>query len=137
MTGLDLTDAYIDVSEITDRADELVGERDSEIEDDHTTDAVREAWAVANYEDACELRELQSLLDELRGNGGDHQWNGDWYPRTLIAEWQFNDAMDELLEDIGDIPRDLPCYLRIEVDYNALRMDYTSVEIGESTYLYR
>ena len=45
--------------------------------------------------------------------------------------------MDELLEDIGDIPRDLPCYLKITVDYDALKQDYSSIDIGNETYWYR
>lgn len=45
--------------------------------------------------------------------------------------------MDELLEDIGDIPKDLPCYLTIKVDYVALQQDYSSVEIDDVTYWYR
>jgi hypothetical protein len=45
--------------------------------------------------------------------------------------------MDELLEDIGVLPRDLPSYLKITVDYDALQMDYTSIEIDGASYWYR
>ena len=42
--------------------------------------------------------------------------------------------MDEMLEDIGDIPKDLPSYLKIIIDYDALQSDYTSVDIGKLVY---
>jgi hypothetical protein len=42
-----------------------------------------------------------------------------------------------LLEDIGDLPKNLPSYLTITVDYDALQMDYTSVEFDGVTYWYR
>ena len=73
----------------------------------------------------------------MKGNGGDHQWKGDWYPVTLIRDSYFKTAMDELLEDIGELPSTLPAYLKIEVDYDALQMDYTSVEFDGVTYWYR
>ncbi len=84
-----------------------------------------------------ELETLETLLDELEGCGGDEQWEGNWYPVTLIRDSYFEEYMDELLEDIGDIPKDLPSYLTISVDYRALQMDYSSVEFDGETYWYR
>lgn len=93
----------------------------------------------ADDEEATEFNSLKALLEELKGNGGDEQWRGDWYPVTLIRNSYFADAMDELLEDCGDMkPFDkMPSYLTITVDYKALRMDYMSVEIDDVTYWYR
>lgn len=88
-------------------------------------------------EEAEELAKLEEILSDLCGNGGDEQWNGDWYPVTLINESYFEEAMDELLEDIGDIPKNIPSYLKIVVDYDALKMDYTSTDINGETYWYR
>lgn len=84
-----------------------------------------------------ELVELRGLLTALAGTGGDEGFEGNWYPCTLIHDSHFEAAMDELLGDIGDIPRDLPRYLTITVDYVALRQDYRSVEVGNQTYWYR
>ena len=88
-----------------------------------------------DYKD--ELDTLGNLLSELCGNGGDHQWKGDWYPVTLIRDSYFEESMDDMLEDIGAMPKDIPCYLTITVDYDALKMDYTSVEFDGVTYWYR
>ena len=80
-----------------------------------------------------------SILEELEGNGGDEQWRGDWYPGSLIRDSYFPNYARELLEDCGDIPRDLPSY--IEIDWAAtarnIRVDYTACEIDGVTYWYR
>jgi hypothetical protein len=56
--------------------------------------------------DVDELRELASLndfLEECKGNGGDEQWEGDWYPVTCIRDSYFENYAQELAEDIGSI----------------------------------
>lgn len=99
---------------------------------------VREDGTMGLDEDeTAELAQLEELLDEMKGYGGDHQWEGAWYPVTLIRDSYFEDAMDELLEDIGDLPKDLPSYLTITVDYKALQQDYSTVEFDGVTYWYR
>lgn len=88
-----------------------------------------------------EFKQLSAFLAELegRGRGGDEQWRGDWYPVTLICDAHFVDAMRELVQDIGDVPRDIPSYLEIDWDATAknLRADYASVEFDGVTYWYR
>lgn len=89
--------------------------------------------------DKEELQFLSSIMDELKGQGGDERWRGAWYPLTLIHENYFVEAMRELLEDIGDIPRELPSYISIDWQATAdnLRVDYSSVEIQGHTYWFR
>jgi len=88
-------------------------------------------------ENAEELQTLQDLMDELKGNGGDEQWDGDWYPVTLIRESYFEEYMDEMIADCYEMPKNLPSFMTITLDYVALQMDYTSTEINGITYLYR
>ena len=126
---LDLTADYIDVRDIIARVEELNDEIDAESFADAPQDEADEVRS--------ELATLTAILDDLRGNGGDEQWKGDWYPVTLIRDSYFETAMDELLQDIGDLPKDLPCYLKVTVDYDALQMDYASTEIDGETYWYR
>jgi hypothetical protein len=101
---------------------------------------------VRDIIDAYELasddggRELLELLDNLSGNGGDHQWQGDWYPVTLIRDSYFTDYAEELANDIGlTDDRDAWPYTCIDWERAAreLRMDYTSVEYDGVTYWYR
>ena len=129
---IDNTQDIIDVRDIIERVEEL----ESSIQDYENEDGDIEL-RDEHISQKKELEELRGVLSELAGYGGDEQFEGDWYPVSLIHDNYFETAMDELLEDIGDIPRDLPCYLTITVDYVALKQDYSSVDIGSETYWYR
>lgn len=123
-TQLDLTADNLDVRDIIARVEEL----DPEYSDIKLTD-----------DEAKELAELQAILDDLKGNGGDEQWRGDWYPVMLISERTFEDHVRELLEDCGTIPKDLPWFVAIDWETTAqhIQGDYTPVEIDGVTYWYR
>lgn len=145
-TEISSSDDRIDVRDVIARYEELEGERETlagtliEESESANADLINAAeinLAEWDEENGEELKLLGELLKELAGCGGDEQWRGDWYPIGLIRDSDFESAMDELLEDIGDLPKDLPCYLRIEVDYKALQMDYSSVEFDGVTYWYR
>lgn len=90
-------------------------------------------------EDVSEYVALRELLAELRGNGGDEQWRGDWYPVTLVRDSYFVEYSRELIEDCGYIAKDFPTW--IEIDWQAtarnVRMDYTCVEFEGVTFWYR
>lgn len=151
MSTLDLTADIIDLRDVTDRAEELEaealellnaaddGNRTNDLSElSADTTAADLIAAGMGADDAAEMILIRDLLEELRGaGGGDHQWRGDWYPASLIRDDYFETAMDELLEDIGDLPRDLPGYLKITVDYDALRMDYSSVDVDGTKYWWR
>lgn len=123
-TQLNLTADTIDVRDIIARVEKL----DPEYSDTELTD-----------DEAEELTELQTILDKLKGNGGDEQWRGDWYPVTLISERTFEDHAREMLEDCGTIPKDLPWFVAIDWETTAQHVqgDYTPVEIDGTTYWYR
>ena len=99
-------------------------------------DAAESALEDWDDENSEELKIFTALLEDLKGGGGDEEWRGDWYPSSLINDSYFETVMDELLEDIG-LPKDIPSYLTIVVDYDALREDYSSVEYDGFTYWYR
>lgn len=82
---------------------------------------------------------LKNLLESLKGCGGDENWRDNWYPISLIRDSYFETAMDELLEDIGELKAydKRPCYIKITIDYNALQMDYSSIDYEGVTYWYR
>jgi antirestriction protein len=88
----------------------------------------------------AELATLESALAEMAGCGGDHEWRGVWYPVTLIRESDFEDYARELAEDIGAISRDAQwplSFIDWEAAANALRIDYSDIEIDGTTYVYR
>jgi hypothetical protein len=88
----------------------------------------------------AELSALESLLDELRGNGGDHEWRDAWYPVTLIRESYFKEYAQELADDIGAIDRNAgwpSAYIDWDAASDALLIDYSAVIFDGVEYYYR
>jgi len=78
--------------------------------------------------------DLQEFCEECSG------YSSDWtYGETLIPEDEFTDYVKQLVEDIGDLPRELPAYIVIDWDATAdnLKVDYTEVEFEGTTYFIR
>ena len=94
MEDLNMRD-IINMEDLTDRADELSSSQNDD-------------GVIENEDAAAEYEALAKLIAELEGLGGDHQWHGDWYPGYLIRDSYFESYMDEMLEDCGDLPKDLP-----------------------------
>jgi hypothetical protein len=140
---VDLSADMVNVRDIIARVEELrelIGEQKDIIADPDTdAEDMQEAKdALAGLDDeVAELAYLEGILSELCGCGGDEQWEGDWYPCGLILDSYFNEYMDQMLEDCGDIPKNIPAYLKITTDYDLLQTDYSSIDIGENTYWYR
>ena len=152
----------INVSDITERVDELREERalfDAEclkVDASFTTERNEQGaltgasldddgeprkgtWEAENAHDAEELTRLENLLSQCQGYGGDHQWEGNRYPQTLIADDYFPDYAREFAEDVGAVSRENAGW--IVIDWNAtaegLKRDYNSVDYDGSTYWYR
>ena len=96
-------------------------------------DAAQELDEWDEGEDAEELKELKAFAEE--GEGCD-----DWeHGCTCIHESYFTEYCQDLVSDIGDMPKEIPHYIVIdwEATANNLRADYTSIEWGGETYLVR
>lgn len=138
---------FIDIRDVIARFEEL----EPELTDAHSATAAADMsfpeWldeTAVNYEAilqdaAIEYSALNILLGDLKGYGGDEQWRGDWYPVTLIARSHFVDYCEELLQDIGALPRDMPGYLVIDMQATAdnLEVDYSTVNFEGNEFLYR
>ena len=115
----------LDVRDIIERTEEL----ENMLGNEEGTDA---EWG--------ELAALQVVLSELKGNGGDEKWRGDWYPLLLIRESHFTDYAQELAEEIGAVdPRakwPMNC-IDWEQAARELQYDYTPTEIDGVTFWYR
>jgi hypothetical protein len=162
MGDIDNSEDVISMDDVTERFAELRDERaglveaveeaqgalndlpDDASEDDRTEAEDELAYARKSLQefdsnDGDELETLTKLLDETRGYGGDHQFEGDWYPGSLIRESYFVEYVQEMLADIGDLPRDLPGYIAIDWDKTAdnIRVDYSTADFDGVEYLYR
>lgn len=127
-TTLDLSADIIDVRDIIERIEGLAH--------DLTTYT---AEASAHPELAEEHAALCAIMEQLKGNGGDEQWHGDWYPLALIHERHFTDYCREQVTDCGILPDGVPWW--IEIDWAAtarnMMIDYSIIEIDGSTYYFR
>jgi hypothetical protein len=126
ITNLHLTN-IIDVREIIERIEEIELEFTG---DEFPTD---EELALID-----EHKTLTAIMDDLKGNGGDEQWRGDWYPLTLIADCHFTAYAQELVLDCYDL-KGVPSFVHIDWEATAreMRIDYSQTTIDGLTYLYR
>lgn len=94
-----------------------------------------DTWLAQNEDDdAQELKALKALADEA--DGYCDEWNDG---ATLIRESHFEDYCEQLYEDIGDLPKNIPSYIVIDWAATAhnLRADYTKVDYDGISYLVR
>lgn len=131
-TTIDLTADVIDVRDIIARIEHLEPIRTAgpvDLGDDNDTD-----------QDSLfsELDALESIMADLKGMGGDEQWRGDWYPLTLISDYYFEEYARELAEDISGPELREAAWPFSYIDWgaaaDALRQDYSSVEVDGRTY---
>jgi hypothetical protein len=144
-TEIDFTADHINISDLTERFDELETNLENLTEKD-AGDFGGFAGFVAYCkqnpdlaDEAEELNMIDGILSDLKGYGGDEQWRGDWYPQALIRWSYFTEYAKELLEDCGTIPRDLPWWVVLDWEATAqnLLVDYSAIEVHGATYYYR
>ena len=108
------TDDVIDSRDIIKRIEEL--------ESDPQEDAAEELATLKAFADECKL------------------YSSDWeYGETLIHRSYFEQYVEEMLQDCGDFPRNLPHYLYIDWEKTArcIEQDYTTVDFDGEEYLIR
>ena len=80
-------------------------------------------------EDQQELGLLTTLLDNLKSNGGDEEWRGEWYPITLIRGTYFEEYAQEFAEDTEAISN------KAQWPYNCIDWD-EAVRLLQIDYAY-
>jgi hypothetical protein len=134
----------IDVRDVIARVEHLESQPTKTEGGDHC------AWCCAELKDddethssdceILELPQLAALLDELRGNDGDEEWRGDWYPLLLVRDSHFRDFAQQEAEDLDLVKSDARWpYTCIDWEQAAreLQVDYSTVEFDGVTYWYR
>lgn len=134
MADVSNTDDIIDIRDVIKRVEELREARD-EYDEFHNTPG---AWAKIDDGEPEELKVLEAFLEECAGNGGDHQWEGDWYPVTLIRDSYFEEYARDEADSMGIAIPGWP-YNCIDWDKAAkeLQQDYTRIEFDGVTYYCR
>jgi hypothetical protein len=125
MKTLNLNDDVIDSRDIVERITEL----ESNIDDATGYPESGETLESMN----AELVTLKAIIDEINDYAGDDCSDGV----TLVNEAYFEEYMDDMIEDCYTLPKDLPSWMKVTYDYEALKQDYTTVEIDGTTYYYR
>jgi hypothetical protein len=125
-TEIDFSADTIDVRDLIARFEELSQQKEFE-NDLEVSDLI------------VEVEMIHDILEELKGCGGDEQWQGDWYPLLLIRDSYFTDYAREMIDDCGELPRDLPHYIAIDWEETAgnILVDYSSIDIDGTTYYFR
>jgi hypothetical protein len=134
---------YLDTRDLKERQEEL----------QILADAVQEAEdALEECQDDEEREELQKALDDAMADFGDDEKEEleeldnleseipEWSDgNTLIPEDEFTDYVQEMISDIGDLPRNIPWYIVIDWEATAenIKADYSTVEYQGETYLFR
>ena len=161
MTDVRNTDDVIDSRDVIARIEELEEERQDLVEAlddarDTLGDAKDDTSAIADNPvdrleaeerlsaakvalsewDADNGDELKALRDLMEEAGSSPDWE---YGESLIRDSYFTEYAQQLLEDCGELPPDLPSYIEIDWEATArnLRVDYFSVDFDGVTYWIR
>ncbi len=142
------------LSDAVDSAREALEEHQSNEPDEDADEEVHEAYqeklselkealveAASDLDDWDEDDDQGGELKELRAFSEEGESaTSDWpHGAMCILESYFEDYCQELLADIGDLPKDLPHYIVIDWTATAknLEADYSSITWGGETYLVR
>jgi hypothetical protein len=137
---IDNTQVIIDSRDVIERLEELQEERQDlvdAVEDAEGKEAKRvasEALEEWDNDNGNDLRAIKALAEEGENCAA------DWlYGEALIRESYFVEYCQDLCEDIGDLPKEMPSYLVIDWEATAknLQQDYTSIDFDGVTYLVR
>jgi len=135
------TDDTIDSRDIIARLEELQSEKDdltlavTDLDPQEEPEELDEAVTALSVweDDNGEEYEALKALDEEG-----EECSSDWrYGELLIRESYFEKAMDEMVSECYELPKDLPFWMTITYDYDALRQDYTELDFGGVSYFVR
>ena len=129
-TTIDNTDDTIDSRDVIARIEELESDlQDMEDQRGELDEKIKE-WKIGS--DGLELEALEDLASQGENSADD--WS---YGVQLIRDSYFEQAMDEMVSECYELPKDLPFWMTITYDYDALKQDYTSVDFDGETYWVR
>jgi len=160
MRDVDNSADVLDSRDVESRIDDLEGEQNALIDaveeaeeaytdaqdDEDTTEAqcdelgdelAAARMALREWQESWEAEELAKLTAfRAEVQDGTSEWI---HGETLIRESYWVEYVQELLADIGDIPRDLPGYVVIDWEATAdnIKADYSEADFDGITYYFR
>ena len=90
--------------------------------------------------DIDQLQMLESLMMELAGMSGDVEWEGGWYPQTLINSDYFIEYAQNLARDCDLIDEKIEwphSCIDWEKAARELKYDYSAVECNGASWLFQ
>jgi len=145
---IEIEDKESEIEELEDKSQELDDEKDAgEIaEIENAVDSLRSE--IQELEDNIrviendieeaneELKPIKSLADDAESYAPD--WS---YGAALIHDSYFEEYAKELVQDIGDLPQDIPSYIENNIDWEGvasdIQIDYASVDFDGVEYWIR
>ena len=124
-----------DLQSILEDAKNELESADTDEERDEAQEAVDESEMDFGEDEDEELAALLALQDEASGYS-----NGDWpHGATLVRDSYFTEYAEDLVKDIGDLPRNIASYLVIDWEATAenIKQDYTKVDFDGEAYWIR
>ena len=127
MNNISNTEDVIDSRDIIERIEELESALKNFLDEN-------DVLLEENFPDIDELKALRNLANEAS------QYSSEWqYGEILISYSYWEEYVQEMLEDCGDIPKNLPWYIAIDWKTTAenIAQDYTIVEFNGVDYYIR
>lgn len=125
-------DAYISADDLRSLLEEAEEERQGIVDDiDEAEDPLLEAdlrkeLAMWDAENEGKLKELQETVASLPDD--DEQCIRDDNMESYLAE---------MVDDCYELPKNLPSFISLTIDYDALKQDYDTFDLGGNTYYVR
>ena len=139
---IDYSDDVLNSKDLCNRLEYLESIKDTRLD---WMDAKREAMSDAEIEE-LENNEPEEFTDAMKG-----ELESLEEAKNYISDWRNGTALinmdhwvkycEGFIEEIGDVPQDLPQYIRNNIDWKGvaddLSNDYSTIDIMGNTFYYR
>lgn len=125
-------DSYISSDDLKSLLEDAEEERQGivddidEAEDPLLKEDLLKELALWDEENGTKLKELRNAVASLPDDD-----------EPCVRDDHMESYLDEMVNDCYELPKDLPSFIVLTIDYDALKQDYSSFELGKNTYWVR
>lgn len=122
---------YIDSDDLKTLLDEAEEERQGIVDDSDEAEEpllkadLRKELALWDEENGALLKELQDAVNSLPDD------------ESCIHDNVMDSYLEDMVNDCYALPDNLPSFISLTIDYDALKQDYTSFDLGGNIYWVR